>query len=229
MILSRPYKNDFRQHEHRLHFYGTRDRILERMSVYGQIPRRQKIDLDYLPISGQLKKSGTTVLLTSFDTKYEIALFAIFKDIIDDGQTYPLERVDTMDDFRSYFLSHDCFVCVDADSDEVYGGFYVKPNFPGRSSHICNAGFIVKQTARQMGVGSFMAGNYLQIARDLGYEGSFFNLVFLSNPHSLKIWDRLGFTKIGTVPKAGWLKGLGYVDANQYYYDLTTLSKTQES
>ena len=199
------------------------------MSAYGKIPRRQKIDLDYLPISGQLKKSGTPVLLTNFDTKYENALFAILKDIIDEGQTYPHEQMDTIDDFRSYFLSHDCFVCVNEDDGEVYGGFYVKPNFPGRSSHICNGGFIVKQSARQMGVGSFMAENYLHIARDLGYKGSFFNLVYISNIASMKLWESVGFTKVGTVPKAGWLKGLGYVDANQYYYDLTTLPKTQGS
>jgi len=59
-----------------------------------------------------------------------------------------------------------------------------------------------------------------------------FNLVFHTNIPSIKIWDSLGFTKIGVVPQAGRLK-VGtdeegntieeYVDATQYYFDLTTL------
>lgn len=36
------------------------------------------------------------------------------------------------------------------------GSFYVKPNYPGRSSHVCNAGFLVAEGARGKGVGGVL-------------------------------------------------------------------------
>lgn len=47
------------------------------------------------------------------------------------------------------------------------GTFYVKPNYPGRSSHICNGGFIVTDAARNRGVGRLMGEGYLEWAPKL--------------------------------------------------------------
>lgn len=190
------------------------------MSVYGVVePSKQRRKILYIPLNGELK-DGTKVKLVNYDIKHEYSVYKIMKGIIAEGRTYPIEKMETLDSFRAYFCTHDCFVCVNAETDEVYGSFYVKPNFPGRSSHICNAGFIVSITCRNKGVAQFMATAYPRIARDLGYDASYFNLVFDTNPASLHIWDKLGHERVGRVPRAGRLKGLGYVDAVQYYLDL---------
>ncbi|XP_060577637.1 uncharacterized protein LOC132734801 [Ruditapes philippinarum] len=139
----------------------------------------------------------------------------------EEGDSYPQEDMTSVEDFRAYYLTHDVYVCYDKQTQEVLGAFYIKPNFPGRCSHNCNAGFIVKKSARGRGVGSFMVENYLKIARDLGYRASFFNLVFVTNETSVKMWRKFGFTEIGRVPNAGNLKGRGYTDAIQFHYDLT--------
>ena len=145
------------------------------------------------------------------------------------GNTYPQEKEMTPSQFRSYFFSHYAFAAK-TESGEIYGFFYIKPNFPGRSSHICNGGFIVLSTHQGKGVGKLMAQAYLYLARDLGFRGSFFNLVYESNVPSLRLWDRLGFTRAGRLPKAGrLLNGNGdeeYIDAIQIHYDLTTLGPT---
>lgn len=44
------------------------------------------------------------------------------------------------------------------------GSFYVKPNYPGRSSHVCNGGFLVTDAARNKGVGRLMGEGYLEWA-----------------------------------------------------------------
>lgn len=44
------------------------------------------------------------------------------------------------------------------------GSFYVKPNYPGRSSHVCNGGFLVTDAARNRGVGRLMGEGYLEWA-----------------------------------------------------------------
>lgn len=47
------------------------------------------------------------------------------------------------------------------------GTFYIKPNYPGRSSHVCNGGFIVTDAARNKGVGRLMGEAYLAWAPKL--------------------------------------------------------------
>jgi hypothetical protein len=47
------------------------------------------------------------------------------------------------------------------------GSFYVKPNYPGRSSHVCNGGFLVTGARRNAGVGRLLAEAYLEWAPKL--------------------------------------------------------------
>ncbi|AOA61926.1 Putative histone acetylase [Komagataella phaffii CBS 7435] len=102
-----------------------------------------------------------------------------------------IESLKTIEDFSKIFL----------------GSFYIKPNYVGRCSHICNGGFLVHPSARGEGLGSKMGKVYLKWAPKLGYSYSIFNLVFESNTASCRIWDKLGFNKIGVIPRAANLKG----------------------
>ncbi|XP_077865115.1 uncharacterized protein LOC144351280 [Saccoglossus kowalevskii] len=181
---------------------------------------------DYLPKFHTLR-DGTEVILDYYDNQDEEETYRILKDIVDDGQSYPQETMETIQEFKDYYLSHDAFVVRQAQTAEVLGAFYIKPNFPGRCSHLSNAGFIVKPSARRKGIARFMAQNYLYMARDLGYKASMFNLVFVNNEGSLKLWRDLGFVEIGRIPNAGNLKGVGFTDAVQFYYDFATLPQKQ--
>ncbi|KXT14776.1 hypothetical protein AC579_7810 [Pseudocercospora musae] len=89
---------------------------------------------------------------------------------------------------------------------ECLGSFYVKPNYPGRSSHVCNGSFLVTDASRNRGVGRLMGEGYLEWAPKLGYTYSVFNLVYETNVASLRIWDALGFKRIGRVKGCGNLK-----------------------
>lgn len=106
--------------------------------------------------------------------------------------------------------------------------YYIKPNYPGRSNHNCNAGFIVSAQARGQGLGSIAGQSYLYYGPACGYLGSVFNLVYVSNQASARIWERLGFQNVGIVPKAGRLKtkadgGEEYVDALVVYGDFAKI------
>ena len=75
---------------------------------------------------------------------------------------------------------------------------------------------------RSLGVGSVLGKSFLHFAPRLGYKASVFNLVYQTNAASLRIWERLGFSRVGIVPKAGRLrtvdgKGEEYVDAVVIY------------
>jgi len=180
-------------------------------------------------------------------TNCPTALIDYLRDLLDaeleKGMTYPQEAPIGADGFRSYFFQADAFVgiayppdrtagVIPADLDEarsgrewsdcVAGAYYVKPNYPGRSSHICNGGFIVPPAARGKRYGYLLAQSYLHYAPQLGYRGSVFNLVYKNNLASVAIWDRLGFQRVGLIPGAGKLKkadgsGEEYVDAIIFY------------
>ena len=91
-------------------------------------------------------------------------------------------------------------------TSEVAGFYYIKPNYPGRSSHLCNAGFVVPPTARGLGLGGVLGRSFLHYGPRAGYKGSVFNLVYVNNVASVRIWQRLGFTIVGRLPMAGALK-----------------------
>lgn len=104
------------------------------------------------------------------------------------------------------------------------GCFYVKPNYPGRSAHLCNGGFLVSPASRAAGAGYILGERFRLIGQRLGYRGSIFNLVFHDNRASLRLWEKLGFTAVGTIPDAGrhpMVLGKNGPDDQQHYVAAT--------
>ncbi|KAA1079313.1 hypothetical protein PGT21_007574 [Puccinia graminis f. sp. tritici] len=117
--------------------------------------------------------------------------------------------------------------------EEIIAGiYYIKPNYPGRSAHCCNGGFVVDPRHRGRKVGKTLARSFLHYAPLLGYRASVFNLVYKNNLASIAIWDSLGFQRVGLIPNAGRLKSATknadgqsnedeeYVDAIVYWKEL---------
>jgi len=105
-----------------------------------------------------------------------------------------------------------------ADPEVLIELYYMQPNYPGRSSHLCNGGFVVPPDYRGLGLGGIAAISFLYYAPRCGYRGSVFNLVYANNEASVRIWERLGFYRVGRIPQAGLLKtadgkGEEFVDA----------------
>ncbi|KAL0072484.1 hypothetical protein AAF712_000247, partial [Marasmius tenuissimus] len=133
----------------------------------------------------------------------------VFAKEVEDGRTYPQEGPVDLQSFRNYFFAADVLVAIalddgasEVDGTEIgvgiqdamrgrpweqciAGFYYVKPNYPGRSSHICNAGFVVPPVHRGSGYGSLLAKSYLHYAPKLGYKASVFNLVYVNNEASV--------------------------------------------
>ncbi|KAG0305073.1 hypothetical protein BGZ98_004630 [Dissophora globulifera] len=179
------------------------------------------------------------------------AMHQVFNNEVEKGDTYPQEFVLDETQFHNYFFSGDAFVLLKGNysnaaevekkpskqdwEDDLLGYFYVKPNFPGRCSHICNGGFIVNPIHRGLGIGSILGKAFLKLVPVIGYKASMFNLVFVSNTASIRLWRSLGFKEIGRIPKAGRLRGQGadsldegYVDAIQFYWDFETMAVPAE-
>ncbi|PHH69299.1 hypothetical protein CDD80_6842 [Ophiocordyceps camponoti-rufipedis] len=153
---------------------------------------------------------------------------------IEGGDTYPMTQALTVDAFADYWFrggfaavmllgTGDCLAAEGEDwARRCLGSFFIQANYPGRSSHVCTASFIVTDGSRNRGVGRLMGEAYLEWAPRLGYRYSVFNLVYETNVASCRIWDALGFKRIGRVKACGDLRSYPdrLVDAIIYGRDL---------
>ena len=106
---------------------------------------------------------------------------------------------------------------VALDAGEVVGTYYLKPNQPGLGSHVCNAGYMVRSTARGRGVGRAMCEHSIPEARRLGFRAMQYNLVVSTNVYAIKLWQDMGFEIVGTLPNAFQHPEKGLVDAHVMY------------
>lgn len=153
-----------------------------------------------LEIHKQLTQQGFT--LKPFTQEDENCLYAIFRDVVDSGAQFPYECNSIQEFYRQFFAptSH-VYVCHSF-TKEVIGGFYVRPNFSGRSNHIANAAYMLKSPYRGRGIGTLLVKASLGIAEDLGFQSMQFNMVLSQNITALKLYQKLGFNIIGTIPEA---------------------------
>ncbi|KAK0721239.1 hypothetical protein B0T21DRAFT_316878, partial [Apiosordaria backusii] len=204
-------------------------------------PAKPSVPASIVPRHVTLRDRQTEATVIPFASRDEVPesllryLSDQFSKEIEGGDTYPMMEPMPFGKFAAYWFQNFAGIMLlgniesAADvvegkdwSKECLGTFYIKPNYPGRSSHICNAGFIVTDASRNRGVGRLMGETYLEWAPQLGYKYSVFNLVYETNVASCKIWDALGFKRIGRVKGAGNLKSHPdrLVDAIIYGRDL---------
>lgn len=129
-------------------------------------------------------------------------LYELFLEIIKEGNSYPQVMPFEYSDFLNYFFPTNSKVLICKGGPEIIGGFYLKPNFPGRASHIANCGYIVKKEYRGKGIGFHLGKYSIDIAKELGYTSIIFNLVFSENKSAINLWQKLGFKIIGIIPGA---------------------------
>ncbi|KAI9707652.1 MAG: hypothetical protein M1836_000613 [Candelina mexicana] len=193
-------------------------------------PNNPSLPADIVPRQVTLRDRVTIATLLPFSTPDQVPASLLnylcdqFGREIEKGDTYPMLEPLPLSSFGPYWFGNFGAVMLLGDLDSAgdiaealfanninwgktcLGSFYIKPNYPGRSSHVCNGGFLVTDAARNRGVGRLMGEGYLEWAPKLGYTYSVFNLVYENNIASCRIWDALGFKRIGRVPRCGNLK-----------------------
>jgi ribosomal protein S18 acetylase RimI-like enzyme len=78
---------------------------------------------------------------------------------------------------------------------------------------VANASFMVDPAAQGRGAGKALGEHCLDEARRQGFEAMQFNFVVSTNTAGVTLWKKLGFTIVGTLPKAFHHATLGNVDA----------------
>jgi len=158
------------------------------------------------------------IKIRPFEENDWAAIWKIIEPVFRAGETYAFSPDITKVEAHNVWIDGPAatFVAVDEDN-AIVGTYYIKKNQPGLGSHICNCGYIVAADARGKGVASVMCEHSQREALSRGFRAMQYNLVVSSNVGAVRLWKKLGFEVVGTVPEAFNHHRLGYVDAYVMY------------
>ncbi|MFL6584182.1 MAG: GNAT family N-acetyltransferase [Chthoniobacterales bacterium] len=142
----------------------------------------------------------------------EDAIWDIFQAVVGPGDTYVFDPHISRNDALAYWSRSDTHTYVAEAEGHIVGSYILKPNQPALGSHVANASFMVSPSARGHGVGRRMGEHCLDEARRLGFRAMQFNFVVSTNEPAVRLWQRLGFTIVGTLPGAFRHPDRGFVD-----------------
>ena len=147
-----------------------------------------------------------------FDT-----IWPIFHEIVSAGETYAYPQDTTKDGALQIWLKTPRKTYVFEYDNKILGTYYIKTNQAGPGSHVCNCGYMVSSEARGKGLATAMCEHSQKIALKLGYKAMQFNFVASSNEGAIRLWNKLGFETVGSLPKAFNHSSRGYIDALVMY------------
>ena len=145
----------------------------------------------------------------------------IWNEVVREGVAFPqLDELteQTADEFFSS-QSH-TGVAVDSDTGEVVGLYILHPNNVGRCGHIANTSYAVRSDCRGLHIGEQLVKDSLAMGARLGFRLMQFNAVVAANVHALHLYERLGFTQLGRIPKGFLMKDGHYEDIILLYIEL---------
>ena len=143
----------------------------------------------------------------------------IWNRVVEDGVAFPQEDYLDEESGKAFFAAQS--YCGVAEEDGTVKGMYIlHPNNIGRCGHIANASYAVDADSRGLHIGELLVKDCLAQAKRLGFKLMQFNAVVEGNVHARHLYERLGFTQIGTVPGGFRLKDGTYSDICLYYHEL---------
>jgi ribosomal protein S18 acetylase RimI-like enzyme len=161
-----------------------------------------------------------TVRIRSFEPADWAQVWPIVREVVRAQETFPYDPAMTEDEGRAIWLEQPPGLTVVAVDDRVLGTAKMGTNRPGPGSHVATASFMVAADARRRGVGEALCRFALDWARERGYAGMQFNAVTESNVAAVRLYERLGFEVVGTVPGAFAHPALGRVGLHVMYREL---------
>jgi len=146
-------------------------------------------------------------------------VWPIFREVVTSADTFTYDAAMDEDQARGTWIEAPPAITVVAEDGDgrILGTAKTGPNRPGPGAHIATASFMVAAEARGRGVGAALVEDALDRARSAGYAGMQFNAVAASNTGAVLLYERLGFTIVGTVPGAFEHPQLGRVGLHVMY------------
>ena len=146
-------------------------------------------------------------------------MMEIWNRIVEDANAFPQMEKLTEQEAKDFFSSQ-TFTGVAIGDDQVLGLYILHPNNIGRCGHIANSSYGVDEKYRGQNIGEKLVRHSLEMGRKFGFSILQFNAVVSTNASAIHLYEKIGFHKLGVIPK-GFLLGNGsYEDIILYYIEL---------
>lgn len=139
----------------------------------------------------------------------------IWNAVVEDALYFPQVEPMSLKEAGAFFAEQS-FTGVAVRGDEVLGLYILHPNNIGRCGHICNASYAVKQGCRGQHIGERLVRHCIQMGPEKGFRVLQFNAVVSTNAPAIHLYEKIGFTRLGTIPGGYRLKDGSYVDIYPY-------------
>jgi len=158
------------------------------------------------------------ITVRKYEEKDLNEMINIWNEIVDEGNAFPQEERLNLESGTSFFAGQTYTgVAEDTETKKIYGLYILHPNNIGRCGHICNASYAVSADSRGLHIGEKLVLDCIEQGRKHGFSILQFNAVVATNTHARHLYERLGFTQLGTIPKGFRMKDGYYEDICPYY------------
>lgn len=157
--------------------------------------------------------------IIQYSDKYIKEAIEIWNEVVEEGVAFPQTECLTPKSGDEFF-SQQSFTGLAIDNGEIVGLYILHPNNVGRCAHICNASYAVRGELRGRHIGEALVRHCMQKAHKLGFGILQFNAVVSTNTAALKLYERLGFVKLGTIPRGFLMKDGTYADIIPHYHEV---------
>lgn len=145
----------------------------------------------------------------------------IWNQVVEDGEAFPQMEFLTEKSGDEFFREQSFTgIAYDEETGETAGLYILHPNNIGRCGHICNASYAVKKGMRGHHIGEKLVIHCMRKGKELGFRILQFNAVVASNRYALRLYEKLGFMRLGTIPGGFLMKDGHYEDIIPHYHVL---------
>ena len=143
-------------------------------------------------------------------------IIRIWNEVVEEGVAFPQEETLDMKSGAEFFASQS-YTGVAEEDGKVYGLYILHPNNVGRCGHICNASYAVSSESRGKHIGEKLVLDCLKRGKEIGFRVLQFNAVVENNIHARHLYERLGFTQLGTITDGFRMKDGHYENICPYF------------
>lgn len=159
------------------------------------------------------------MIIRKYEDKDMQQMISIWNEVVEEGKAFPQEELLDIVSGKAFFGAQS-YTGVAEDEGQIVGLYILHPNNVGRCGHICNASYAVNAACRGLHIGEKLVMDCLSEAKKLGFRVLQFNAVVESNIHARHLYERLGFTQLGTIPGGFRMKDGHYENICPYYHEL---------
>ena len=140
-------------------------------------------------------------------------IWGILEPVIRAGTTYTFPQDMHKNAALTYWFSDNHQVFVATEHEKIIGTYFIRPNQTGRGTHIANCAYMTSPSSRGKGVATAMCIHSQDFARANGYTAIQFNFVVATNIYAIRLWEKLGFETLASLPEVFDHPVEGLVDA----------------